>query len=138
MYTNTANKKLDKVIYPKLSYKICGLCFQVHNELGRYRNEKQYSDALEEKFKENRIEYNRENAISQSFKGENKRRNITDFIIDNKIIIEIKTKRIILKEDYYQIKRYLVSANKKLGLIVNFRQNYLNPIRVLNKEYKVK
>lgn len=51
MYANAANKILEKVIYPELSYKICRICFEVHNELGRYRNEKQYADAFELKLK---------------------------------------------------------------------------------------
>ena len=58
--------------------------------------------------------------------------NIPDFIIDKKIILEIKAKRIITKDDYYQVKRYLVSSNLQLGIIVNFRQKYLSPKRVLN------
>lgn len=40
----------NKVLYPKLSYEICGLCFDIHNSLGRYLNEKQYCDDLEKKF----------------------------------------------------------------------------------------
>ena len=34
----------DKLIYPELSYKITGILFAVHNELERFRNEKQYGD----------------------------------------------------------------------------------------------
>jgi hypothetical protein len=52
-----SNKKL---IYPDLSYKICGLCFHAHNKLGRYRNEKQYGDLLEKLFKENNFNFERE------------------------------------------------------------------------------
>ncbi len=125
------NKK-GKVLHPDLSYKICGLCFKVHNELGRFRSEKSYADALEELLKKNNINYKREQSLSSSFKGEQKRRNIPDFIIENKIILDLKAKRIILKEDYFQMKRYLVASNKKLGLIVNFRQKYISPKRILN------
>ncbi|MBU3942887.1 hypothetical protein KKA24_02795, partial [Patescibacteria group bacterium] len=53
--TRMINKTDEKVIYPELSYKICGLCFNIHNQLGKYRNEKQYADALEDLLKENNI-----------------------------------------------------------------------------------
>ena len=121
------------ILYPELSYKICGFCFYIHNKLGRYRNEKQYGDAFEELLKENKVKYVREKPLLPSFKGEKERRNIPDFIVEDKIIIELKTKPMILKEDYFQMRRYLISHNKDLGLIVNFRQKYLYPKRILNK-----
>ncbi len=121
-----------KMVYPDLSYKICGFLFCVHNELGRYRNEKQYGDFLEEVLKKNQISYDREKELLPSFDGEVERRNIVDFIIEDKIVLELKAKPFIGKEDYFQTKRYLISSGKKLGIIVNFRQKFLNPKRVLN------
>jgi len=120
------------IIYPELSYTICGFFFSIHKKLGRYRNEKQYGDAFEELLKENRIKYTREKSVDPSFAGEKNRRNIPDFIVDDKIVIEIKSKDFITKEDYFQMQRYLQSCGKKLGLIVNFRQKHLYPKRILN------
>lgn len=125
-------QQMQKVLYPELSYKVYGLCFGVHNKLGQFRSEKSYADALEEALKIAGISYQREQSLSASFVGENDRRNIPDFLIEDKIILDIKAKRIITKEDYYQMKRYLVASNKKLGLIINFRQKYLSPKRILN------
>lgn len=39
--------KNKNIIYPELSYKITGLLFEIHRELGKYRNEKQYADYFE-------------------------------------------------------------------------------------------
>lgn len=125
----------EKVIYFELSYKICGLCFSIHNSLGRYRSEKQYADALEQLLKENNIPYAREFALPESFEGEKQRRNIVDFIIDDKIIVELKSREAVLKNDYMQTMRYLTSCNKKLGIAFNFRQKFLRPKRVLNSKY---
>jgi len=126
--------KEQGIIYPELSYKICGLCFTVHNKLGRFRNEKQYADALEELLKEEQIDYKRELRLSTSFRGEKQGRNIIDFIIDSKLIVDLKAKSFIEKNDYFQMRRYLASNKNKLGLIVNFRQKYLYPKRVINTE----
>jgi len=137
LYPNTANKmpiRNKNILYPKLSYISYGLFYKIHNQLGRFRNEKQYADAFEELLKENKINYMREVALPVSFKGEKERRNIPDFIINDKIIIDFKAERIITKEDYYQMRRYLVSYNKKLGILVNFRQPSLIPKRILNTE----
>ncbi len=66
------------------------------------------------------------------FEGELKGRNKVDFYIDNKIFVEVKAKRVLGREEYYQMRRYLKAADKKLGIIVNFRDKYLHPKRILN------
>jgi len=129
-------KSFTKLIYGDLSYKINGVLFVVHNELGRYCNEKQYADAIEQKLKGLKIGYKREAIVPPSFLGEARGRNRVDFVIDDKIILEIKSKRALGKEDYYQLRRYLEAFNKKLGILVNFRQKFLRPKRVLNSLVK--
>ena len=126
----------QEIIYKDLSYDINKLLFETHNELGKYCNEKQYGDLLEKKLKENNIKYEREKNIPISFDGEKPNRNRIDFIIEDKIIIELKCRRIIGREEYYQTQRYLKAFGKKLGLIVNFRDKYLKPKRILNSEIK--
>ena len=96
-------------------------------------NEKQYADALEVLLKENKIDYLREKALPVSFLGEKERRNIPDFIIEDKVIIDLKAKFFISKEDYFQMQRYLESYRRELGLIINFRKKYIYPKRILNR-----
>ena len=124
--------KEGKVLHPELSYRLNGILFKVHNVLGRFRNEKQYGDALEAEFKNNRIKFEREKILPISFVGEESYRNKVDFIIEDTIILEIKAKRIIERADYFQLKRYLVSSQRELGILVNFQQKYLVTKRVLN------
>ena len=126
--------KSKKIIYPELSYKLNGLFYKTHNHLGRYRNEKQYGDYFEELLKREGIKYQREKPLPPGFEGERKNRNIPDFIIENEIIVDFKAKRLITKEDYYQMRRYLSTYNKKLGIIVNFRYRSIAPKRILNSE----
>jgi GxxExxY protein len=117
----------EKIIYKDLSYKINGLFYQVHNQLGRFCREKQYCDLLEKKLIENKIKYKREARIGDSG-------NIVDFIIEDVIVIEVKAKPMIEKIDYYQLQRYLESIGLKLGLLVNFQCRYIKAKRVLNSK----
>lgn len=120
----------NKIIYPELSYKITGLCFQLQKQIGRFCREIQYSNELEKLLEENKIKFIKENSLKMSPKG-----NRPDFIIENKIIIDLKAKSFITKDDYNQMQRYLKSSNLKLGMIINFRSFYLKPKRIINSEY---
>ncbi len=124
MILMNTNLKRKTLIYPELSYTITGILFSTHNELGQYAREKQYGDAIEKKLKEPNLTYKREIVISDSG-------NILDFIVANKIALELKAKRIISKEDYNQIQRYLQETRLKLGLLVNFRDKYIKPLRIV-------
>lgn len=124
-------ESFSQIIHPDLSYKINGILFTVHNELGRFCNEQQYSDAIERYLKKLKIKYEREKILPPSFEGEQNRNKI-DFLIENRIVLEVKAKILLTREDYYQVKRYLLALNKKLGILVNFRKKYIEPKRVLN------
>ncbi|PCH65334.1 MAG: hypothetical protein COC01_09820 [Bacteroidetes bacterium] len=113
-----------ELFHPELSYKITGILFKAHNELGRYSREIQYCDFIETLLIKYEYDYKREYKLGNS-------RNRVDFLIENKILIEVKAKDIILKEDYYQTQRYLHSLSLKLGLLVNFRAKYLRPKRII-------
>ena len=112
------------LIYPELSYKINGILFSTHNELGQYAREKQYGDVVERLLKRAKHTTQRECRVSDSG-------NIADFIIDNKIDLELKAKRLLTKEDYEQVQRYLQETQLKLGILVNFRNQYIKPVRVV-------
>ncbi len=87
--------KNKEILYPDLSYKLTSLFFETHNKLGRYRNEKQYCDYFERLLIREKMKYVREFVLPPSFSGEKRRRNIVDFTIEDKIIIDFKTKTII-------------------------------------------
>ena len=123
---------MDKVVHKELSYKITGLLFKTHKILGRYRNEKQYSDFFEKLLTKESVPYDREFRFEDFKYGQEKIRCICDFIINKKIILEFKAKNFITKEDYFQVKRYLTTLDLQLAILVNFRQPRIVPKRVLN------
>ena len=89
-----------KLIYPELSYIITGMLFKVHNEIGRYGREIQYGNLLAKIFDQEKINYKREFIVIGTG-------NIVDFFVEDKIILELKAKDYINKDDYYQLQRYL-------------------------------
>lgn len=125
-------KEDTKIIYKELSYRIFGVCLEVHEILGYNCREKQYCDLMEKLLIREKISFEREKDLAYQL-GENKiGGNIVDFIIENKILFDAKAKRYITREDYKQMKRYLEAANLKLGIIVNFRDKRIKPNRIIN------
>lgn len=122
--------KQTKLIYPELSYKITGLLFEIHNEIGRYGREVQYCNLLADKFDREKIIYKREFVVGDTG-------NRIDFFIADCIVLEAKAKDILTRDDYYQLQRYLQILNVRLGLLVNFRQLYLRPKRIIQIEKNV-
>ncbi|MCI0619588.1 GxxExxY protein [Candidatus Wolfebacteria bacterium] len=122
----TANK--PDLLHPELSYTVVGHCFNTHNELGRYAREKQYADHIESQLIHDGILYEREQAIGDSG-------NIADFVIADTIVLELKAVRALTKEHYRQLQNYLQQSGLALGLLVNFREQYLKPRRILRANH---
>ena len=122
----------DKVIYPELSYRITGLLFEVHNVYGRWRSEKTYADAFEELLRRDGIPHEREVRLPGVADGQPSR-DIVDFLIADKVVVELKAKPQTNREDYAQVKRYLAARSIRLGILVNFRREHLVPKRILHK-----
>ncbi|KKT25974.1 MAG: hypothetical protein UW11_C0022G0006 [Parcubacteria group bacterium GW2011_GWA2_43_9b] len=125
----------SKIIYAELSYKLNGILYEAQNQLGRFCREKQYGDIIENLLKQTKILYERESALPLK-DVPNKNTNKVDFIINNLILLDIKAKNFITREDYNQMKRYLKASDKKLGIIVNFREAAVRPRRIINSETK--
>lgn len=127
------NKVVDtKVVYPELSYEIVGLLYDVHNQLGNRYQEKYYQRALEVKLKGKKIVYKREVEVDLTIDNEKIGKYFLDFLIDNKVVLELKVKPVLTKNDYRQIRAYLQSCNLKLGILANFYGDSLEYKRILN------
>ncbi len=122
---------MANILHKELSYTLNGILFEVHNKVGKFASEQQICDLIESSFKHNNVVYVRE-FVLPTVSGEQAGRHRVDFLIDNKMILEIKYRKFLTKDDYDQVKRYLSVLNLALGVLVNFRENRLHPKRILN------
>jgi GxxExxY protein len=109
------------LIYKKEAYEIIGLCMEVHNHLGGGFLEVVYKDALEYEFRENNILYRRERIFDVHYKDIVLPHKFNaDFVVMDKIILEVKAVSVILDEHIAQTLNYLAVSRLKLALLVNF------------------
>lgn len=120
------------LIYKNEAYDIIGACTEVHRELGKGFTEIVYSDALEIEFKRIKINYQKEVRFDISYKGVLIPHHYkADFVIDDKIILEIKAIDTLTSSHVKQTLNYLAASRLKLGLLVNFGQDSLQYNRVI-------
>ena len=120
------------IIHKEESYQIIGICMEVHNNLGAVFSEIVYKDALELEFKNAKIEYSREKEYTVNYKGIIlSHKFYADFVIFDKIILEVKGKNKIADEDIAQCINYLKVSGNNLALLVNFGEPKLNYKRIV-------
>jgi len=119
-------KKVDNFLYEDLSYKIRGCVFDVYNALGFGHKEVIYQEALAIELKKKNIAFEKEKILPVIY--ENKKIGVykPDFVIEDKIIIEIKAVPIMPKSFEAQLTYYLKGTNYKLGFIINFGSTKLD------------
>ena len=119
-------------IYKEESYAIHGALFAVHRELGVGFLERVYQDALEYEFRERGIPYEREKNIQIMYKGKPLGEPYrADFVCYDKIIVELKAVEELQGIHRSQVVNYLKATGMKLGLLVNFGEEFANIERIV-------
>ena len=115
-----------------MSYEIVGALFEVFNKLGFGYSEKFYQKAVEEILTFLKIPFKREQKFEVILPGGKKMIVFVDFLINGKIILEIKRGERFLKGNVDQLAAYLKAANLKLGILANFTKNGVQFKRIVN------
>ena len=122
----------------KLTEKIIGCAYEVYNTMGFGYLESVYENCMAIELQKAGLSFERQKAITVSYKGELAGQFISDLIINDTIIVELKAVKILLKVHEVQVVNYLVSTGKPLGLLINFgetdvevKRKYRDPRRVL-------
>ncbi len=123
---------MQQILYKELSYKLVGVLYKVHQELGNRYQEKYYQRAIAIELKKQNIPYREQVMADLVYAGENIGKYYLDFLINNVIILEIKAAPRLLPKDFQQVKAYLELHKLQLGILVNFRSESIRPKRILN------
>jgi GxxExxY protein len=112
--------KIKNFLYEEESYKIRGACFKVFNVLGGGIKERIIERALTKELKSQGLQLNNQAKIDIIYESEKIGIYIPDMIINQKIIVELKSKPFLTKEDEKQFWGYLKCSKYKLGFLINF------------------
>jgi len=126
----------DKYKYSEETSRIIACALEVHKLLGNGFQELIYQRAFSIEMQMQGIEHRREKEMDIYYKGEKIGTRRVDFLVDDKISVEIKA--VIQLEDVHlaQAINYLEAYNLEVGLLINFGAKSLDFTRVMNKKYQ--
>lgn len=114
------------------TYKIIGLCMEVHTILGKGHSENIYAEALEHEFKLNKIPYEREKKHDVYYKDiKLSKYYFSDFTVFDEIILELKAIEKLSSSEIKQTLNYLAASKNKIGLLINFGEDSLKYKRII-------
>ncbi len=116
------NTEKTKLLYQELSYKVRGAIFEVYKKLGPYHKEKVYGNALAEELIKRQIKFSRQKRVDIKYNQKKVGTYIPDFVIEDKVILELKATKFIHQSAIKQLYYYLNGTPYRLGFLVNFNQ----------------
>ena len=123
----------QKILFKEESAKIIGAVFEVHKRLGVGFIEKVYQEALAIEMKARNIPFEREKRFDIYYRNQRLEAfYVADFVCYDKIIVELKAVSELTDVHKAQVRNYLAITNYDLGILCNFSELYMEPIRVLN------
>ena len=105
----------------ELTYEIRGAIFDVYNEWGPGLLESVYEEALAFELKERGLEVDRQLEVPITYKGNELKTALRlDLMVNNQVIVELKSVEEMKPVFAKQLLTYLKLMNKRVGLLVNF------------------
>lgn len=117
----------------KLTEQIIGTAMKIHNTLGPGFVEKIYAKAMAYEFKKSKIKFVEETEIRVKYETMELGYQRVDFLVEDEVIVELKCVGELNNIHLAQMLSYLKTADKRVGLILNFADNKLGIKRMVNK-----
>ena len=124
----------NDLLYPELCYQINGALFDVYRQLGGGHDEKTYQKATAQAFYLKKIIFSEQFYMPIKFNDKIVGKYYLDFLVENKIIIELKRGKFIPMPIIRQTERYLEALNLPLALIACFTYNGVTVKRIINRK----
>ena len=107
---------------------------EVHSTLGCGFLESVYEEAMASEFDLCNVKYERQKSIDVFYKGKKIKQFVCDFLVDGKVLVELKALKKLSDIDYAQTLNYLRAGSLKVGLLLNFGEGSLKHKRFIKEK----
>ena len=108
------------LVYPELNYKIVGCAIKVFKNLGPGLLEKRYQQGLAIELKNAGLKFEEQVKVPQYYGEKLLGNGFIDFVVEDKVILELKRGQFYFSGEVQQIQNYLKSKKLQLGIILRF------------------
>ncbi|ACL72064.1 GxxExxY protein [Thioalkalivibrio sulfidiphilus] len=115
----------------RISERVIGCAFEVSNTLGAGFLENVYENALAVEFARAGMDFDRQAVLPVSYKGELIGQYVADFVVEQRLIVEIKALSRLVLEHEAQVMNYLKATGLTVGLLLNFGTPRLGVRRIV-------
>lgn len=122
----------DGLVHGGLTGQIIGAAMEVHSKLGPGFLESVYEGALAYEFELQKISFEIQKEIPVFYKNKQVKQFICDFVVDSRVIVELKAIKEITEIEKIQVINYLKAGGFQVGLLLNFGQKSLEYKRLVN------
>jgi GxxExxY protein len=120
---------MSKLLHEDLTYAIIGAAMEVHSVLRTGFLESVYEQALAHEFDLRGLRYQRQAKLEVRYKGRIAGEFRADFLVDNKVVVELKAAKALTEIDEAQLINYLKVTGYPVGLLLNFGAQSLQHTR---------
>ncbi len=125
---------MAELLYKQLSFNIIGAAMEVYNVLGSGFLEAVYQAAIEKELKLRGILFERKVKLPVSYKGELIGEYEADLVVDEKIVVELKSVSRFNSVHEAQAIHYLTATGLQLALLINFGASSLEHRRIVKSQ----
>lgn len=111
---------MGELLYGDVTEDVIGAAFEVQKALGYGFLEKVYENAMIVELLGRGRRVEQQVAIDVVYKGEQIGHYVADLVVDGKVLVEIKTRKVYDSRHEAQLLHYLKATGMKVGLLVNF------------------
>ena len=124
---------MGELLYKDLSYTIQGIAYEIYKKLGNVHKETVYQNAYLIALQDKGLTVEKEKRIEIFYENKKVGTYTPDLIVDSSILIELKAKPFLSREDIKQFWHYLKCSKYKVGYLINFGS--ANKVEIIRRVY---